>query len=719
MQQFRRFTLAISFFFNILLLFLLFFEDRVQLPALLQVSGRMHPLVLHFPLTLLFVGIVLEYIGRRKSYQHPAVSNLTAIVFDAFAISAAITALFGLFLYKEGTYLGNEVAWHKWLGVAVSLFAMVILVLRENAPKSIYYITLGLNAACLIIAGHLGAEVTHGKGFLTEPLRKRSEHVAVVENADSAVIFRDVIQPIMNEKCVNCHNANRAKGDLILSDYESIMKGGETRDGIVAGRADKSLLYKYISLPMEDTLHMPPKDKLQLDRDEIRLIGWWINTGAQPDTKYATLPKVDSIQPFMDARFHPKTGLDLLNIPFADYDDIKQLNNPYRTVQQISAMKPYVAVFLGTKKDFSSKDLSDLAKVAPQVVSIDLGNSNVKDSDLRSVTQFTHIQKLYLQNSPVTDEGVKQLKDLRFLEVLNLSGTKVTGRILDEIASWQPLKKLYAYNTAIAEESITSLRSTRPDMEIYSTRIDLSDPAYDAALTHPVVKIDSPFFRTSALIDIKLSRGKVKYYYSLDGSEPTQESNLYTAPFRVEQSGELKIKATMAGWKDSDVMMFPLMKLSAARPIVTLESKPDPKYAGKLDSTLVDGISGDINRGDKAYLGFIDQDMQVLFEFTHPKEISTVTLSLLEDVANGVFLPGELEVWTGSDRNTLSRVQSLQRTPPQEETTSVKRIVVLTFPSASVRFVRLKARKAKNVPSWYTAAKKGKVSIFVDEVSLE
>lgn len=719
MQQFRRFTLGISYFFNILLLFLLFFEDRVHLPAFLQVSGRMHPLVLHFPLTLLFVGIVLEYLGRYKSYQHPAISNLTSSVLYIFAISAAITALFGFFLYEEGTYLGNEVTWHKWLGVGVSLMGIPIVTLKETTFKSLYHTTLGISAICLILAGHLGAEVTHGKGFLTEPLRKRSEPVALVENVDSAVIFRDVIQPIMNEKCLNCHNANRAKGDLILSDYESMMKGGETRDGIVAGRADKSLLYKYISLPMEDTLHMPPKDKLQLDREEIRLIGWWINTGAHADTKYAALPKSDSIHPFMAARFHPKTGIDLLNIPFADYDNIKQLNNPYRTVQQISATKPYIAVFLGSKKDFTSKDLNDLGNVAPQVTSIDLGNSTVHDNDLKSVSQFAHVQKLYLQNSSVTDDGVKLLRDLRYLEVLNLSGTKVTSKILEEIVSWQQLKKIYVYNTAIADEAVTSLKNARKDMQIFSTQIDLADPAYDAALTPPVVKIDSPFFRTSATIDIKLSRGKVKYYYTLDGSEPTQESRLYTVPFRVEKSGELKVKAMMSGWKDSNVIMFPLMRLSATRPLVTLETKPDPKHAGKLDSTLVDGISGDLSRGDKSYLGFIDQDMQILFEFIHPTEVSTLTLSLLEDVSNGVFLPGEWEVWTGSDKNNLRRVSILQHTPPSEEVPSAKRVVVLTIPSASVSFVRLKARRAKTLPSWYTTAKKGKVAIFVDEVAVE
>src|SRR5688500_12916128 len=264
------------------------------------------------------------------------------------------------------------------MGTAVSLLAVLILWVKERPVVLYYYGTLGVSAICLVVAGHLGAEVTHGEGFLLEPIQK-SQKIVEIENADSAFVFRDVIQPILNEKCLNCHNTNRAKNDLILTDYQNIMKGGETGDAVVAGKAEESLLYKYILLPMNDSLHMPPKEKMQLDRQEIKLIGWWINTGAVAHQKYASLPKVDSIETIMRTKFQPKTGLDLLEISFADQDEIKALNTPYRTVQQISATKPYIAVFLGSKKDFSAKDLTELNDIANQVVSIDMGNSQVKD----------------------------------------------------------------------------------------------------------------------------------------------------------------------------------------------------------------------------------------------------------------------------------------------------------------------------------------------------
>ena len=310
MPRFKHLTLNSVIFVNLLLIFLLIFEDSVRLPVLLQVSGRMHPMILHFPIVLLFVGIFIHWLNSRKSFQQPTTREIAQYVFCLYALGSALTALFGFFLYQEGSYTGEEIFFHKWIGVAVSWLALPILLMTEKSSALMVYGTLGVNVVCVTLTGHFGSEITHGKGFLTEPIRKQLEaRINAIENPDSAIVFRDVIQPILNEKCLNCHNTKRAKNDLILDTYQSIMKGGKNPRSIVAGKAKESLLFKYATLPLEDSLHMPPKDKLQLDADEIKLLGWWINSGADANEQYVKLPKVDSIHPLMLSRFQPKTEI--------------------------------------------------------------------------------------------------------------------------------------------------------------------------------------------------------------------------------------------------------------------------------------------------------------------------------------------------------------------------------------------------------------------------
>jgi hypothetical protein len=324
---------------------------------------------------------------------------------------------------------------------------------------------------------------------------------------------------------------------------------------------------------------------------------------------------------------------------------------------------------------------------------------------------------LHLQNIAIGDEGIKHLKDHRYLDVLNISGTKVSSKTLEEVTSWKNLKKLYIYNTAVSEETVESMRKARPELEVYSIQFDLTDSLYSAQLTPPKVKIDSTFFREYTSIEVKPSRGNVKYYYTLDGSEPTSSSTLYTEPFQVRKTSEFKIKATMEGWIDSKVAAFLLFKIGIKPDRITLETKPDPKHAGNMDTTLVDGKSGGLNFYEKEYLGFVNKDHQVLFQLDSPRTLSQVTLSFLEESERGAMAPEYVEVWGGNDKNKMVRLAKVSSVPSKEKKPIAKGMIVVNFPAQSLRFVRIKAKNVNAMPSF--ADPKFKPSIFVDEVSLQ
>ena len=115
MILFRRVTVNLTLFLNVLLIFLSVFEDKVRLPVFLQVAGRLHPAVVHFPLVLLFAAIFLEWLNARRKSQHPLTGEIIDCALYFFALSAAFGALFGFFLFKEGSYLGDEINLHQWI----------------------------------------------------------------------------------------------------------------------------------------------------------------------------------------------------------------------------------------------------------------------------------------------------------------------------------------------------------------------------------------------------------------------------------------------------------------------------------------------------------------------------------------------------------------------------------------------------------------------------
>src|SRR5690242_15502015 len=75
-------------------------------------------------------------------------------------------------------------------------------------------------------------------------------------NLGRPVDFEKDIQPILDEKCVACHNVVTAESKLVLEDVAAMLKGGKRGPAIVPKDPDKSLLYRVASRGMDPA--MPP-----------------------------------------------------------------------------------------------------------------------------------------------------------------------------------------------------------------------------------------------------------------------------------------------------------------------------------------------------------------------------------------------------------------------------------------------------------------------------
>ena len=80
------------------------------------------------------------------------------------------------------------------------------------------------------------------------------------------------VRPIL-ARCVVCHNAEEASGDLDLSTRESALKGGESGPALTPGKPAESRLFKLVR-----SRKMPPKKPLSAE--ETTTIEAWIKDGA-------------------------------------------------------------------------------------------------------------------------------------------------------------------------------------------------------------------------------------------------------------------------------------------------------------------------------------------------------------------------------------------------------------------------------------------------------
>lgn len=97
----------------------------------------------------------------------------------------------------------------------------------------------------------------------------------------------------------------------------------------------------------------------------------------------------------------------------------------------------------------------------------------------------------------------------------------------------------------------------------------------------PVVNIDPPgdfFHGESRSIQITSNFPNAKIYYSLDGSEPTRQSNLYTEPFQVIETITIRAKAFLAGRPSSYIATQIFSSLDFQGPLEHGKILPGLKY---------------------------------------------------------------------------------------------------------------------------------------------
>jgi mono/diheme cytochrome c family protein len=91
------------------------------------------------------------------------------------------------------------------------------------------------------------------------------------------------IQPILAERCTECHGRQKQQSGLRLDGLSYLLRGGDSGPAVVAGRGAESLLYRAIAGASEDVATMPPEGK-RLTPEQIALIRKWIDEGAKGPT---------------------------------------------------------------------------------------------------------------------------------------------------------------------------------------------------------------------------------------------------------------------------------------------------------------------------------------------------------------------------------------------------------------------------------------------------
>ena len=437
--------------------------------------GRFHPLLVHLPIGFISFWLILEILEIFKKFDFRSAKSVLIFL---TAVSAVVSSLLGYFLSLQGDYDAHLLDEHKWGGIWLSVFIIIVFFVYRyfyylKFYRLFYYGLLFIVFNLLIYTGHHGGSLTHGSEFLSFSNVEENKKVVKAEITDinQALVYNDLVQPIFNQKCISCHNTSKKKGELLLESYEHLMLGGKSGKAVVAGIATKSEIIKVINLEPIEKKYMPPKGKLQLTDDEKVLLAWWIDCGADKHKKVIELKPNAEISVILShfAKGGSIIGnvASLKKVPAADEAIRKEISSLGLNVLNVAQKENLLDVrCILNKSSWSDGKTKSLLKLKNQIYILDLSGTSITKKSLESIGQLKVLNSLYLQNTAVADQNISELINLKDLQYLNLYNTGISDASVQVLSNLKSLKKLYIWQTKISHEGVLRLKKNLPQTEI-------------------------------------------------------------------------------------------------------------------------------------------------------------------------------------------------------------------------------------------------------------
>lgn len=451
-----------------------------SLPDGLKFLGRFHPLILHLPIGV-FALILLQELGASFTRRSRTAGSLFPLGFGAASAVAATIAGFLLYHSDGGDYAGNEIAErHLWGGLAFAAAAVFCLLAKAwslalGAHPAWHRLPLCATVAVMGFASHDGASLTHGSDYLTQyappflrnilglPTRETKDPTA--RPTDDRVIYTDIIAPIFERRCVQCHKEGKAKGKYRMDTYELLVKGGKEGPGIEPGNAAASNIVIRMELPADDDEHMPPEGKPDVTDNELALIKWWIDQGADPAKTLAENPPPDGLLDSLPATAKrespagPDAELKSLVASLSrEFPGALAFDPPSSALVSFSA--------LPLRGNLDDAAFEKLAPLLPHLSSLDLSASQITDRTITALAPATQLRLLRLAETGVTDAAIDPLLKIASLESVNFHGTRITDAGAAKLAALPNLRHLYLWQTPVTPQTLQTLREKLPGCEI-------------------------------------------------------------------------------------------------------------------------------------------------------------------------------------------------------------------------------------------------------------
>ena len=237
----------------------------------------------------------------------------------------------------------------------------------------------------------------------------------------------------------------------------------------------------------------------------------------------------------------------------------------------------------------------------------------------------------------------------------------------------------------------------------------------ESILVVPAINAESSTFFDSLTITMSHPIEGTQIHYTLDGTDPNENSMVYTEPVVLKKDTQIRAAALQNGqWSRAIEANFFLIDAKRA---VKLEHPYSNQYEAGGLKALIDHQRGGDNFRTGVWQGYHGVDLVATIDLGSKQKINRLAGSFLQEQGSWIFMPSSVEFFVSDDGKNFRSVGKVVNQVALDEDDSVLQELAVR-PRCEARYVKMAAKNIGTCPQWHPGA--GQPAwIFCDEFIIE
>ncbi len=322
---------------------------------------------------------------------------------------------------------------------------------------------------------------------------------------------------------------------------------------------------------------------------------------------------------------------------------------------------------------------------------------------------------VYAFGTPLFPEMTYRLENGKAFTIRAKNVSPTNKYILNAKLNGAPYKKAFITHDDIMRGGVLEFSMIDQPVETAFSEFPVSSIGIDTVAV-PVINGERTFAQNTT-VSISTLTPDAKVYYTTDGSVPTKESNVYTAPFNIDRTTTVKAVAMSA----KGVSSFPVESILTRRPhdwTVKVVSGYSTQYTGGGDYGIIDGIRGTTNFASGEWQGVQGKTYEAVIDLQRETTVNKVGGGFLQVASPWIWMPSWIEVETSLDGVNFTKAAEIKNDIAVTDMKPQTRDYYAAIEPVTARYVRIRAHNIGKIPSWHPGAG-GDPWIFVDEIFIQ